>query len=116
MSSLIPEIVEKLQHLPETKIQEVLHFVEFISLSAVEPDSVETVEAVLRSLSDSLSSDRQNSKPVQDNITEYDGCQLKLVGNVLVVKAQETEDSEAINFENVVNELREERIRQIGGW
>lgn len=116
MSSLIPEIVEKLQHLPETKIQEVLHFVEFLSSSSVEPDSVETVEDALRSLSDKVSNDRQNSKQVQENITEYDGCQIKLVGNVLVVKAQETENSEPIDFENIVNELREERIRQIGGW
>jgi hypothetical protein len=82
MNSLKQRIVEKLEHLPATALQEVLNYIAFL-----EKEPNETWGEI------------------------GEDCPVEYVGGVLVVKARG-----AKNLETAVQELREERIKEITSW
>ncbi len=111
MDSLKQKIVEKLEHLPVTELQEVLNFVDFLwwrKTNVVDNLGEEHDEAWLESdVSNEGSYEPEDWQPGEIG----EGCPVENVGGVLVVKAQG-----AKNLETAVQELREERIREISSW
>lgn len=89
MHSLKEKIVEKLERLPETALQEVLDFVD--SLFVAKATQAQSEEWQLKEIEES---------PV------------KYVGGVLVVQAQSRKTEGQENLNTAVSDLREERIRK----
>lgn len=118
MDSLKQKIIEKLEHLPETALQEVINFVDFLEWRKT--NSQQPLTSVVDNLREEhdeawLESDLSNLgsyEPYDWQPGEIgEGCPIEYVGGVLVVKAQG-----AKNLETAVQELREERIREISSW
>ena len=100
MDSLKQKIVEKLEHLPVTALQEVLNYVDFLEKWR-KANHKQSPTSVLDSL----------QKEHDETWGEGEDCPVEYVGGVLVVKAQG-----AKNLETAVQELREERIEEITSW
>lgn len=100
MDSLKQKIVEKLEHLPVTALQEVLNYVDFLEWQKTDR------KPQLTSVVNNLEKERGETweKIGAD-------CPVEYTGGVLVVKAQG-----AKNLETAVQELREERIEEITSW
>lgn len=94
MNSLKQKIVEKLEFLPETALQEVLNFVDFLEWRKVTRKESEK--------SPRLEMD-------EDGSVEY-------VGGVLVVQAENLEVQKQGDLETSVQNLREERLRKLASW
>lgn len=94
-SNLKQTIAENLERLPEGELQEVLDFVDFLVWR--NSKQKETISTEKNSPSE--------SSPINDSIVHY-------VEGVLVVKAAPTEAEAEVNWERLVPEMREERIRK----
>ncbi|KJH71191.1 hypothetical protein [Aliterella atlantica] len=100
MDSLKQKIVEKLEHLPVTALQEVLNYVDFLEWRKTDRKRSLTFAV------DNLEKEREEAwREIGEN------CPIEYVGGVLVVKAQG-----AKNLETAVQELREERSEEITSW
>lgn len=94
MRYLKQKITENLERLPEGELQEVLDFVGFLVWR--NSKRKETISPEKDS--------NWKSSAIDDSIVHY-------VEGVLVVKAVSKETEEKVNWENLVQEMREERIR-----
>ena len=101
MDSLKQKIVEKLEHLPVTALQEVLNYIDFL-----EKWRKANHNQPLTSVIDSLEKEHKETWGETG-----EDCPVEYVGGVLVVKAQG-----AKNLETAVQELREERLEEITSW
>lgn len=94
-SNFKQKIAENLERLPEGELQEVLDFVDFLvwrnskEKESISPEKNSNSELVA----------------IDDSIVHY-------VNGVLVVKAASREAETEVNWENLVQEMREERIRK----
>lgn len=105
MDSLKHKIVEKLEHLPVTALQEVLNFVDFLEWRKT--NVVDLGEEHDQAWLETDLSNLESYEPEDWQPGEIEeGCPVEYLGGVLVVKAQG-----AKNLETAVQELREERIR-----
>jgi hypothetical protein len=86
--NLLKEIVEKLECLPESDLQEVLDFVDFLVTRKAHPSTRELWE--------------------QQHIESKDNCPVEWIMGVLVVQGKGQG-----NWETAVHELREERIKKL---
>lgn len=94
MDSLKEKIVQKLEQLPETALQEVLDFAEFLAW---------------RKMKMQKKYHQQPSQIDDNSLVEY-------VGGVLVVKAESKSLESKEDLKTVVDDLREERIRKFTSW
>ena len=94
-SNLKQKITENLERLPEGELQEVLDFVDFLVWrNSKQKEAISTEK-----------NSPSESSPINDLIVHY-------VEGVLVVKAAPTETEAEVNWERLVSEMREERIRK----
>ncbi|MFB2876262.1 hypothetical protein [Floridanema aerugineum] len=95
MQFLKQKIAENLERLPEGELQKVLDFVDFLvwrnskRKDTISPEKDSNLE----------------SSAIDDSMVHY-------VEGVLVVKAASREAGEEVKWENLVPEMREERIRK----
>ncbi|MGA9379399.1 MAG: hypothetical protein WBV73_11585 [Phormidium sp.] len=94
-SNLKQKIAENLERLPKGELQEVLDFVDFLVWR--NSKQRETISPAKSSPSE--------SSPIDDSIVHY-------VDGVLVIKAASREAETEVNWESLVPEMREERIRK----
>lgn len=94
MDSLKEKIVEKLERLPETALQDVLEFVDFLEWQKA--------------------TRKQREEWQLSEIEE--SCPVKYVGGVLVVQAQSRKTEGREDLSTAVHDLREERIRKFTTW
>lgn len=95
MTYLKQKITENLDLLPEVELQEVLDFVDFLLWRNSKRN-----ETVLPKNNSNL-----ESSDIDDSPVHY-------VDGVLVVKATSREKKAEVHWENIVQEMREERIRK----
>lgn len=104
MDSLKHKIVEKLEHLPVTALQQVLNFVDFLEWRKT--NVVDLGEEHDKAWLESDLSNKGSYEPEDWQPGEIEeGCRVEYVGGVLVVTQG------AKNLEIAVQELREERIK-----
>jgi hypothetical protein len=99
MDSLKQKIVEKLEHLPEPTLMQVLEFIDFLSWRR--------------------NNREESSLSITDNnLGEELGekCPVEYVGGVLVVQAASSQAEGQTELGTVVHDLREERLRKLASW
>jgi hypothetical protein len=94
MDSLKEKIVEKLQSVPESALQEVLDFIDFV---------------VWRKMTREEPYNWQSGEIDEDCLVEY-------VGGVLVVQAASRQAEGQENWMTAVHDLREERLKKLTSW
>ena len=88
MGQVKQKILDKIETLGEPELEELLNYADFLVWRKTESEKVE-----------------------EQSLESSDRCPVEYVGDVLVVKAQG-----ATNIEAVLEEIREERIRELSGW
>lgn len=95
MTYLKQKITENLELLPEVELQEVLDFVDFLLWRNSQ-------------LKETILPDKNSNEESSD----IDDSPVHYVEGVLVVKAALKEEKAEVDWENIVQEMREERIRK----
>jgi len=90
------QIVDKLKNFSEIELQEILNFADFLLWQRRKQEVASPPE------------ETGNSQPA--NMDEE--CEVHYVGGVLVVKASLIKNQELINWDTIIYERREERIRK----